>query len=157
MEEERKYYEDIAKMHDYVYQKRPDIQATARIDANGFVEFNVYDYFDFIKGVMKNDMPIRKKMLFLTVYSCSIYIDPDGTGHTYHKFGFVYEYYAEYRKTLKNFNKGYVDIPVYHNPTGKHEIWRISMYSTGNVYHQHAKQYNKHNKAYLHKRRSVRQ
>lgn len=60
----RKYYEDIAKMHDYVYQKRPDIQATARIDANGFVEFNVYDYFDFIKGVMKNDMPIRKKDAF---------------------------------------------------------------------------------------------
>lgn len=146
MEEERKYYEDIV-------EAKEDIQNGMYDDA---IYYGAHKYFDFLITVMKSKMSIRKKYALLTVLTTGSYVD--GTRYTWLNMPATSYCCDSYRETAKQIRNGYIEALVYREFTDRYEIWRISVLRDRNayIYHQHAKQYNKRNKAYLHKRRCVR-
>lgn len=143
---ERRFYEDIVKA-------KEDIQNGMY---NHAITYGTRTYFDFLITVMKSKMPIRKKYALLTVLTTGTYFDD--ARWTWLNMPPTACCCENYRETAKQIRNGYVEAFVYRDITDKYEIWRIPVSRDGNayVYHQHIKQYNKHNKAYLHKRRCVR-
>lgn len=142
---ERRFYEDIVKA-------KEDIDNGIYSDG---IYYRTWEYFEFVRSIIINKhMPVRKRIALLTVLGSGTYVD--GTRWTNFNMPATSCCCRNYRITVKEFNKGCVEIYTYNEFHKKYEVWKINAHAHNvnihgnNVYYEY-KKHSKHNKAYLHK------